>query len=155
VTHPDGGEDPETMDLGELLPFLGRRLRSQRTQELEPYGLTFAQNRAFGTVARALDAGTELRPSDLAERLGIAPRSATEVVDALQDKSLVQRTPSPNDRRATLLSLTEEGIALRQRMRRELARARRAKADDLFSVLSEKDRDTLTDLLRKVARTVD
>ena len=36
-----------------------------------------------------------MRPSVLAERLRIAPRSATEVVDALEARGLVERGPDP------------------------------------------------------------
>src|SRR5699024_10014861 len=51
----------------------------------------------------------ELRLSDLARRLRIAPRSATEVVDALCERGLVEREPSSTDRRATSLVLTAKG----------------------------------------------
>ena len=44
-----------------------------------------------------------MRPSVLAERLHIAARSATEVVDALEERGLVERGPDPDDRRATLV----------------------------------------------------
>ena len=37
------------------------------------------------------------------EHLHIAPRSATEVVDALSERGLVERRPDPDDRRATLV----------------------------------------------------
>ena len=50
-----------------------------------------------------------MRSSELAQHLHIAPRSATEVVDALEAKGLVARSPDPSDRRATLVSLTDRG----------------------------------------------
>ena len=52
-----------------------------------------------------------MRPGALAEHLRIAPRSATEVVDDLQERGLVERAPDPADRRATLVRLTEAGAA--------------------------------------------
>jgi DNA-binding MarR family transcriptional regulator len=42
-----------------------------------------------------------MRLSELSEHLHIAPRSATEVVDALESRGLVRRRPDPDDRRAT------------------------------------------------------
>ncbi|WP_037366639.1 MarR family winged helix-turn-helix transcriptional regulator [Nakamurella lactea] len=154
MRHGHGeAQDPADMTAGELLTMLARRLRHLRGQELQPFGLTPAQSRALATVARSTHRdGEELRLSGLAERLGIAPRSATEVVDALQEKGLVQRAPSPTDRRATALSLTAEGRQLIGRLRAAMAQASREKADDMFSVLSQQQRDALTELLRTVAQ---
>lgn len=147
----DHEDDPSSMTLGQLLPLLSRRLHAQRSQELEQFGLTPAQARAFTVINRFLDHGQELRLSALAERLRIAPRTATEVVDALQAKGLIRRTPSPGDRRAVAVGVTPAGASLRDAMNVRLDAARRARADDLFSVLDDHDRDTLTALLRRVA----
>ncbi|MGI8418647.1 MAG: MarR family winged helix-turn-helix transcriptional regulator, partial [Nakamurella sp.] len=97
----------------------------------------------------------ELRLSRLAERLHIAPRSATEVVDALEQKGLVLRSPSPTDRRAVALSMTAEGVALRERLREQLAKTQQVQADEMFAVLSESELATLTTLLRRVAAASD
>ena len=53
-----------------------------------------------------------MRPSVLADHLRIAPRSATEVVDALEERGWVQRSPDPTDRRATTSTLTGAGREL-------------------------------------------
>lgn len=151
----DEAEDPEAMDATQLLPLLARHLRHQRSQELEEFGLTPSQARAFAVVNRCLDHGGELRLSALAERLRIAPRSATEVVDALQDKGLVRRVPSPGDRRAVAVEVTDAGAELRDQMRRVLGAARRARADDLFSTLDDEERERLTALLRKLVVAAD
>jgi DNA-binding MarR family transcriptional regulator len=146
----DDTEDPEDLDASQLLPLLARRLRHQRSAELERFGLTPAQARAFAVINRALDHGQEVRLSTLAERLRIAPRSATEVVDALEEKGLVRRTPSPGDRRAVAVEVTPVGAELRDEMRRVLGAARRARADDLFSTLDDDEREHLTVLLRRL-----
>jgi DNA-binding MarR family transcriptional regulator len=87
-----------------------------------------------------------LRLKDLAERLRIAPRSATEVVDQLQDKGLVERRPDPVDRRATRIVLTEGGTRVRAQVREE----RRRQAGDYFSVLSAPDRAELARILSEL-----
>ena len=53
-----------------------------------------------------------IRLSELSEHLHIAPRSATEVVDALESRGLVERRPDPSDRRATLVELTAHGTSV-------------------------------------------
>jgi DNA-binding MarR family transcriptional regulator len=85
-----------------------------------------------------------MRPSVLAERLHIAARSATEVVDALEARGLVERGPDPDDRRATLVRPTE---AARTELA-EVDRVRREQSERFLAVLSERDRKTLDRILR-------
>lgn len=168
--HADQATDIDQLPAGELIGMLARRLRHLRSEALEPFGLAMHQARALTTIARWTEPGAgtnkperketehndaELRLSGLAERLHIAPRSATEVVDALEQKGLVLRSPSPTDRRAVALSMTDEGIALRERLREQLAKTQQAQADELFAVLSDSELATLTTLLRRVAAASD
>jgi DNA-binding MarR family transcriptional regulator len=87
-----------------------------------------------------------MRLSELSDHLHIAARSTTEVVDALQERGLVERRPDPHDRRATLVALTEEGT----RVGKAIRSARDAEAKNFFSVLSETDRTHLARILRKL-----
>ena len=47
----------------------------------------------------------------LAEALRVSPRHVTGLVDALESHGLVRRLPHPQDRRAVLVALTDEGTA--------------------------------------------
>ncbi len=133
-----GYEDP--VQLADLLHGLTRRLRHAQAERLAPLGLTPAQERALRMIAR----GTEpLRMTELADRLGIVPRSVTTVVDALEEAGLVRRETDPRNRRAILLRLTPAGDAVRD----ELRESRRRAAEDLFAPLSDEDRKTLGELL--------
>ncbi|MFC5471805.1 MarR family winged helix-turn-helix transcriptional regulator [Cohnella suwonensis] len=49
---------------------------------------------------------------DMAVKCGIAPRTVTQFVDALEQANLLIRMPDPDDRRATLLKLTESALPL-------------------------------------------
>ena len=69
------------------------------------------------------------RLGELAEHLRIVPRSATEVVDALAERGLVERKPDPADRRATLVALTSEGEEVATAIRA----ARKSGAGSLFA----------------------
>ncbi|HEY9369108.1 MarR family transcriptional regulator [Streptomyces sp.] len=53
----------------------------------------------------------------LATRLGVTPRNVTGLLDALQEDGLVVREPHPTDRRATLVSLTDEGRSVTSALR--------------------------------------
>ena len=128
--------------LGELVLRTARVLRRAHREALGPYGLSPHQSRAMGVIVRS---GTDgLRLSDLAAQLGIAPRSATDVVDALQVHGLVERRPSEHDRRAVDIRLTPAGTALR----RALDRARTTVSDQHFASLTIAERDTLARLLQ-------
>ncbi|MBB2892877.1 MarR family winged helix-turn-helix transcriptional regulator [Flexivirga oryzae] len=137
-----GGPDDQP-SLSHLVMHAARALRRSSRSELEPFGLTPSQGRALGVVARY--GATPPRLGDIAARLDIAPRSATEVVDDLQERGLVERAPDPADRRAVTIRLTDEGRVLRQRI--EQVRARRG--DEFFGHLSPEQRDTLRDLLQQ------
>ena len=135
--------DEDPVQLADLLHGLTRRLRRSQTDGLAPLGLTPAQGRALRIIARSQDE-EPLRMTELADRLGIVPRSVTTVVDALEEAGLVRREVDPRNRRAILLRLTERGAAVRD----DLREARRRAAEDLFAPLSADDRDALAALLR-------
>jgi DNA-binding MarR family transcriptional regulator len=85
-----------------------------------------------------------MRPGVLSEHLHIAPRSTTEVVDALERRDLVRRRPDPADRRATLVELTDSGATVGEAIRS----ARDAETERFFGVLSPADRADLARILR-------
>jgi DNA-binding MarR family transcriptional regulator len=128
--------------LGEALGAVAKRLRAAAMTSLAEWDVTPSQLRAL----RALSRHGDLRSSELAAHLHIAARSATEVVDALEGKGIVQRLPDPTDRRATLVSLTPHGRGLLARMHR----ARGAESEKLFERLSAADRDHLARILQRL-----
>ncbi|NJP93576.1 MarR family transcriptional regulator [Nonomuraea sp. FMUSA5-5] len=130
-------------ELAELLFLVGKRLRHGYLQRLVPLGLTPGQTRALRALA---DAGRPLRMVRLADELRIVPRSLTPVVDALEEAGLVRREVDPANRRSTLLVITPEGRELAERARD----ARRQAGEDLFAVLSQKQREQLGELLTLV-----
>jgi DNA-binding MarR family transcriptional regulator len=131
-------EDP--VQLADLLQRLTRRLRRAHAERLVPFGLTPAQERALRMITRSDE---PLRMTDLADHLGIVPRSLTTVIDALEEAGLVRREIDPHNRRAIRLHLTERGLSVRDDMRE----ARRRAAEDLFAPLAPDDRKTLGELL--------
>ena len=130
-------------DLGDLLMRVARTQRGRFREVLAPWDLSPHQARALSVVCH----GDGVRLSDLAERLRIAPRSATEVADGLQERGLVARSPDPGDRRAVLLRPTDEG----RRVHQEIGAARTADSAELYARLSAADRATLARILRSLA----
>lgn len=141
VAPPETGH--EMHGTGDLVMALARRVRRAYADALAAWHVTPSQSRAL-RVLSAREGG--MRPSALAEELHIAPRSATEVVDALEERGWVGRAPDPGDRRATLLTLTAEGHDLVAR----IDDVRRDASEQVLGVLTAEQRRTLHGILRIV-----
>lgn len=135
-------EDAADESLSELFWAVARSLRHLHKEWLEPLNVSPSHGRALAVLLRH----GPMRPGALAEHLRIAPRSATEVVDDLQHRGLVERAPDPADRRATLLNLTAAGQATGAAIRA----ARQAGAERFFAGLSRADRAELARILREL-----
>lgn len=132
---------PATPDvsLGDRFLTVGRLLRRAYARALEPLDITPHQARTLRVITRT----GPLRLGALAAELHIAPRSVTDVVDALQERGLVRRTPDPHDRRATAVEATDAG---RERSA-AVEELRRAQAEQFFARLPSVDRAELGRLL--------
>lgn len=125
-----------------------QRLRIYVDGRLAEKGTSVARLRALRFLAHAPE---PLRMRDLSDMLGVAARTATSLVDALERDGLVVRLPHPTDRRAHLLALTDAGRAC-HREAEDLDREALAAAT---SGLTEEDRATLRTLLARIRDTVD
>jgi DNA-binding MarR family transcriptional regulator len=134
-----GLEPPGDEALAEAFWAVARRLRDMSQETLAPWDIHPAQLRAL----RVLRRHGVMRLSELSDRLRIAPRSATEVVDALEKRGLVQRRPDPGDRRATLVEVTGDGAGV-------LDAVRGTEAERVFGRLSPTDRSHLSRILGKL-----
>lgn len=121
---------------------VARQLRETSREALAPWDITPSQLRAL----RVLKHHGTMRLSELSEHLHIAPRSTTEVIDALESRGLARRRPDPGDRRATLAELTEDGANVLD----AIQAARGTEAERVFGRLSQTDRAHLARILRKL-----
>jgi DNA-binding MarR family transcriptional regulator len=133
-------ESEET--LAEVFRGVARQLRHQTQKALAPWDVTPSQMRALGVLTRI----GSMRLGTLSEHLHIAPRSTTEVVDALEEAGLAERHPDPCDRRATLVAPTVHGAEVADAIRA----ARAAEAEGFFAGLDDDDRASLARILRRL-----
>lgn len=127
---------------GDLVMGVARDLRRTYAVALAPWDVTPGQTRALGTICHH----GPIRLSALAEHLVIVPRSATQVVDALEGRGLVERRADATDRRATEVVATAEGVRLHEQLHRARDEASRAH----FGSLSAADRAELERILRQL-----
>lgn len=83
---------------------------------------------------------------ELTKRLGIQPGSASEVIAKLENEGFVMRLPNETDRRTTDVTLTEAGKAAADQAKGD----RDDRHEQMFSCLSETEKDQLLSLLEKV-----
>ena len=133
-----GASDTDT--LSELFWSVARRLRHSSREALAPWDIAPSHSRALSVLMQH----QALRLSELSDHLHIAPRSTTDVVDGLQERGLIRRSPDPHDRRAMLVSLTDEG----RRAGSAIRAARDVDAERFFAALSDTDRHELARILR-------
>ncbi len=106
LNRPEANEQKRRVaeHLLDAVPLL-RRIISAESQASDPTGtLTFTQIRALSLLAQ----GRRL-PSELARDLGITPATASEKVELLVRRGLVERSTQTEDRRLTPLRITPAG----------------------------------------------
>lgn len=74
---------------------------------LQPFGLTFARYELLALLNFSRHGALPMKKASAL--LQVHPTSVTNAVDRLQAAGLVTRSPHPNDKRATLIELTEDG----------------------------------------------
>jgi len=139
---PAGPASAGDESLSEAFWAVARQLRETSQETLAPWDITPAHLRAL----RVLNRHGTMRLSELSDHLHIAPRSTTEVVDALESRDLARRRADPADRRATLVEVTEHGAAILEAIRA----ARGTEAGRVFGRLSPADRTELARILREL-----
>ncbi len=96
-----------------------------------------------GRVLRLLSLHSPIAQKDLAYLLGIRSQSLSELLGKLEEADLVRRHPHPDDRRTTVVELTDTGRAAS-------ADDPSGAADDPFAVLDPDEQRRLADLLDRV-----
>lgn len=81
---------------------------------LMSYGVTPARMPILMLLLNAGDAG--IRPSDLAEQVGVTRATMTGLLDNLEKAGLIARESDPKDRRALVIKITAQGIAFAERV---------------------------------------
>ncbi len=123
-----------------------RRARGAAPQD-RPDLLTFSQYALLTPLSHNHGA----RVSDLAAEAGIAPSTATRILDALERRAIVRRDRSDADRRQVTVTLTAEGrrtLGLQDAWMRGRQRA-------FFEELPAAERELVADLLLRLATLID
>ena len=135
--------DISPSDLGHLYLELHHRLHRLVDETMQAAGLSLSRAKVLSQLAEH----GAMNQAALATRLGFAPRSVTDTVDALEREELAVRTGDPNDRRARIVEITPAGTtALAAAMS-----AKRKAMEQIFGSLDAPARAEFAALLRTIA----
>src|SRR3984957_11045081 len=126
-----------------LLAQLGAHAASQFAERLGVLELAPAD----AGILRLLRAAAGLSQQELAGRLQIHPSRLVAILDNLEQRGFVERRANPDDRRLYSLHLAQAGGEALER----IGRVAREHQDALLSSLSKEERDTLANLLARIA----
>jgi DNA-binding MarR family transcriptional regulator len=114
-------------------------------RDFEPHGLTGGD---FVLLAALRRAGKpyQLTPSALSRSMMVSRGGTTKRLDRLEARGLIRRDPDPDDRRSTLITLTDAGLATID----TVASEHFPYVKRLVATLAPSERDTLARLLREL-----
>lgn len=124
----------------------GKRLMDGLGPNLEAHDLDFAQLDVLLTLRRN-GRETPMTPSELAGDMMLSTAAMTARLDRLEKRNLLERRPTPGDRRSIQIMLTNEGFELADRVVTSHVAAEQA----MVSTLSQKEQDVLLGLLERIA----
>lgn len=124
---------------------LSRHLERAIQDVFSNFGLHMGEFDVLATLRRS-GQPYQLSPTDLFNTLMVSSGTMTHRIDRLEQADLVKRIPDPDDRRGTLIQLTDKGFNLIEKA----VEAHVANEHRLLDGLEEAERQILAQLLRKL-----
>ncbi len=131
-------------DLAFLIAQVGSHAQTSFGKQVDPLGL----RRAHVGVLKAIFQAGGLTQRGLGDVLGTFPSNLVRLIDELEEKNLVRRGKSTEDRRSYTLQLTKTG----QSVTLKLISLTRAHQDRICTSLSAAERQELARILQKIAK---
>jgi len=148
VAVVENGSDDE-IAFGALADLLGYHLRRAQVAMFQNFAKVLDDwNISPGQVGvlSLVKANSGINQTRVGNALGIDRSTLVAVIDRLEDRNLIARTPSPTDRRSHALVLTDEGERYLAKLLPQVHEHERQIATNL----SDDERATLIALLRRV-----
>jgi DNA-binding MarR family transcriptional regulator len=137
--------DPSPIGIVGRVSRLARELEARLEPVYKAHGLEPGWHDVLATLRRT-GPDHRLRPTDLTNASMLTSSGTTKRLDKLEQAGLIRREADPNDRRGTLITLTEAGRARID----SVTAAHLANEARLISSLDAQEQSTLADLLRKL-----
>ncbi|SHN37106.1 transcriptional regulator, MarR family [Duganella sacchari] len=135
--------DKTLMSLTHTLIHVARSYKSAADALTADFELSHASAWPLLMISRL---GDRVRPSQVADAVGIEPPSLVRIIDQLVAAGLVLRQDDASDRRARILALTPEGAHMAARLEKALIPFRR----ELFKDMPQADVEAAVRVLIKL-----
>ena len=135
--------DPD-LSIGYLLTTVRTRMLQEMDAALVPHGLTGAQF----TILRRIAENAAHTAADLCRLLQYDTGSMTRMLDRLEEKGVICRERSPDDRRVVNIRLTASGASDYPKWREEV----RGSLGNIFDRLSNDEQMQLRSLLMRLVK---
>lgn len=129
--------------VGFLLSQVGAHVAATFAERIAPLGLKPYHAGILNILAQQ----SGLTQQGLADLLGVFPSRLVALLDDLAKLKLIERRATPTDRRTYALHLTEAG----REMRLHVGQLAGQMQEEICSALDPRERDTLADLLTRIA----
>ena len=138
---PPTPADQETRDVAELLAQAAFIVTAHLTRLASDHDLSLTQLRVFGILRDRTP-----RVVELADFLGLEKSTISGFVGRAEKRGILRKIPDPQDARASLIEMTDEGHRLEQEILGELHSALKP----LTAQLSARDSDRFAELLARL-----
>jgi MarR family transcriptional regulator, multiple antibiotic resistance protein MarR len=145
-TRLDPSERAASDALWDELRACHRRVRAELRSVVLRRGLYLSEYRALNRLAEG-----PRTPSHLADELGLAPASITDLAAQLVGRGWAVRAPHPTDRRAYFLRPTRSGRAVRNAARQEY----RTRLAEVYAAVPAETREALVRDLGSLAEILE
>lgn len=133
--------------LGTDLARLVRTWRAVIDNRLKPLGLT---QTLWVTLHNISQLPPEQSQIQLAKAIGVEQPSLVRILDQLEKKGLISRTPCAEDRRAKRITLTDKATPVIQELEGVINRSR----EDILQGLSDTEINTMISLISRLEKNI-
>ncbi len=138
----------ERHDFAREITVIARRWRVRLDERLKELDVSQARWAALFWLGHSQDGVSQ---AILADRAGIEPPTLVRIIDKLQQQGLIERTPSEQDRRVNLLTLTPAAAPLLEEIDRVAEELRR----EVMVDISPEEFQSAMDVLRRLRIRLD
>ncbi|HEU5138371.1 MAG TPA: MarR family transcriptional regulator [Bacillales bacterium] len=136
------GESDLALKLLVVLSRANRAVTDKIKEDIKSHGLNPTE---FGVLELLFHKGDQ-PIQQIGEKVLLSSGSMTYVIDKLEEKKFLRRTPCPNDRRITYATITEEGVTLME----DIFPKHREAIRSMFSGLDSGEQQMMIELLKKL-----
>jgi len=116
-------------------------------KKLEHFGITSVQ----GMILLFLSEEDGVSSNRLGEKIQLDSATLTGIIDRLESRNLIKRSPDSEDRRAIRIHLTSEGKKTATEINKVMVKANR----EFYSLLTENEKEAFRSVIQKIRNAKD